>query len=77
MRHRVDELADEIILPALHQRRHGDREADPDGDPEYCHKHLPTAASDVCRGDVDDERHFSHSFGAAAIVTRAPSLRAA
>jgi hypothetical protein len=34
MGHRVDELADEVVLRALHQRRHRDREADAERDAE-------------------------------------------
>ena len=57
MRHRVDELLHEIVLSALHQRRHGDGEADADRDAEHGDKRLTAAAGNMGDCDVEDEWH--------------------
>ena len=57
MRHRVDELPDEIVLAALHQRRHGDGEADADRNAEHRDERLPAAAEDMGQGELDQQPH--------------------
>ena len=73
MRHRVDELLDEIVLSALHQRRHGDGEADAYRDAKHGDNRLTTATSDMCKCDVEDERH--HRINPAAARRRLRARR--
>ena len=64
MRHRVDELLDEIVLPTLHQRRHGNGESDADRNADDGNQRLATAAGNVREGDVEDERASPSLLGA-------------
>jgi hypothetical protein len=57
VRHRIDELGDEVVLRALHQRGHRDREADADRHPEDGDDRLPAAAGEVGEGYVEDQAH--------------------
>jgi hypothetical protein len=71
VRHGVDQLGDEVVLGALHQGRHRDREADPDRDAQDRDHRLPAAPGEVGERDLEDQAH-RHS---AALATRAPSAR--
>ncbi|MCY1303663.1 hypothetical protein D9M70_533800 [compost metagenome] len=62
MRHRVDELADEIVLAALHQSCHGDGEPDADRNAQHRDDRLPAAAGDVGQCEVEDEAHGELMF---------------
>ena len=55
VRRRVDDAADEVALRALHQRRHGDGEADAGGHPQHRQRRLPGAAADMGQRDADEE----------------------
>ena len=52
VRHRVDELADEIVLRSLHEGSHHDGETDAGGDAGNGHQRLPRAAADMRQRDV-------------------------
>jgi hypothetical protein len=62
MGHGVDELGDEILLGALHERGHGDGKPDPEGDAQNRHHGLPAASGDVRDGKLEDEAHAIPSF---------------
>ncbi len=70
VRQYVDQRLDEVVLRALHQGSHHDREADAGGDPESGNQRLPCARAHVSPGDIENEIHF---LAAAVTFTRAPS----
>jgi hypothetical protein len=49
VRQGIDQLAHEVVLGALHQRRHHDREADAGGDAGHRHQRLPQPEAHVVR----------------------------
>ena len=65
-----DELADEVVLRALHQRCHGDREADAERHPETRYYCLAAAAEDVRQRKLQQQPHRPLSAR-----TRAPSTK--
>src|SRR5262249_35566241 len=67
MRQCVDQLSDEIVLRALHQGRHHDREANPDRHAENGYQRLPRPAAHMRPGDVKNQRHCT---APALLVTR-------
>jgi hypothetical protein len=61
MGHRIDQRADELVLAALHQRRHANREADPQRDPGDRDQGLPPATADMGIGDIHQQVHLTAS----------------
>ena len=55
MRQRVDQLPGEVVLRALHQRRHHDRKANSGGDTGHRDEGLARTGADMGECDVEDQ----------------------
>src|SRR5437016_5042947 len=84
----VDQPPDEILLRALHQRRHCQKERDPEHDARQRDEALPPAREQVLQRDAGHQTdHFcpaagmartccpAFKFGEGAVTIQSPSLR--